>query len=826
MTGRGRAAIGLSVLLLTGTALVVAGTDGRSDADAPASPSDAASTAAPLGAAGALRAERMWRQADSVADALVLPQLEAFEASTAALLEAARDYAEHGDEARLETLRERLQAAHTAWSAGLAFAFGPADSLGHKSAIGATIDTHSVDHILGALNEACCDDDHAVWSAAYHPNVKGLDTIAYLLGRDDAERDGRARRHLARLAVAAHEDASRLVTAWRDGLVGRPPYRETLATAGEPSNPIYPALDAVTAELARGLVGSIEVIVEESLPELIEAVEAADGDAAAVSALHPALVQLRAAVGGMRRLYVGGRRLPPVPPLPDVDVDGEPVGDADALARIAVDDPSGLRAWFAPADETGDARIREDLAAAMAALGKALGEDGDGADRAASLAAAEGALGRIGDRLSETMLPLTTLEPTSPVLTANRTSSVFEDALGNMGEVAHADHELGDEAFEEAFVGDPEHATAGLGPTYNNVSCVSCHIRNGRGMPVPGQLLLRLGDGGAADAAAGSDATVVDSALAEIGHQLQEFGVGDAGPEGSVRILWDEIEGRYPDGASYTLRAPRFEVTLASNGESLPEGTLVSPRLPPPVFGLGLLEAIDEADILALADPEDRDGDGVSGRPNRIVDARTGESRLGRFGWKANSPTLELQTADAYLNDMGITSPPLPEEDGSTEIDDVTLAAATAYSQTLAAPARRLRDDAGVRRGAALFAEAGCGACHVEAFVTGEHPRYEELSGQPIAPYTDLLLHDMGPELADYRPDHEADGNEWRTAPLWGVGLAQTVLPFSGFLHDGRARTLEEAVLWHGGEAEASRERFARSSAEDREALLRFVGSL
>jgi len=431
----------------------------------------------------------------------------------------------------------------------------------------------------------------------------------------------------------------------------------------------------------------------------------------------------------------------------------------------------------------------------------------------------------------------------------NRTSSAYEEALPNLNAKGIADHDLGDVAFEEAFVLTPGLVNSGLGPVFNNTSCVSCHIRNGRGMPEPGQLLLRV----SLPSAAAIDQTSIDPtaaqggrvitaedtadfaptetlsvnrepAIPDIGNQIQDFSVVGEVPEATVKILWEETAGSYADGTPYRLRSPQFNVTL-SNGQPLPEGSKLSPRVPPHVYGTGLLEAIPEADIVALADPNDSNNDGISGKPNRVLDVETNRIALGRFGWKANSPNLHQQSAEAYLNDMGITNPLFPAADGSTEIDEATLTAAAAYAQTLAVPARSQINNPQIKQGEKLFADASCTACHIATFKTGEH-KYPSLENQTIHPFTDLLLHDMGAALADNRPDFEANGQEWRTSSLWGVGLAQTVLPYSGFLHDGRARTFEEAILWHGGEAEASKTAFVEMNQDDRTALVRFLQSL
>lgn len=416
--------------------------------------------------------------------------------------------------------------------------------------------------------------------------------------------------------------------------------------------------------------------------------------------------------------------------------------------------------------------------------------------------------------------------------TFNRTSSSYEEAAPNLTTWGELEHEEGDEAFEEAFVATSGHQNSGLGPNFNNVSCESCHIRNGRGMPEPGQLLVRvsaptIGIGDASKEASADNALAAITNMPEfpgLGNQIQDFAIYGQQSEAAVEILWQETAGAYEDGEPYRLRQPQFDITL-DNGETLVEGTPISPRIPPQVYGLGLLEAIDEADILALADPEDANGDGISGKPNYVLNVATDELELGRFGWKSGMPNLLQQSAVAYFEDMGITNPLYPAEDGSTEIDEKTLVAAAAYAQTLAVPARVMLDDPAIQRGEQLFADANCASCHATGFRTGDH-KYPSMRNQSIHPYTDMLLHDMGSGLADDRPEFQADGQEWRTPALWGIGLAQTVLPYSGYLHDGRARTFEEAILWHGGEAEQSQEAFRMMPKVDREALVKFLRSL
>ncbi len=314
--------------------------------------------------------------------------------------------------------------------------------------------------------------------------------------------------------------------------------------------------------------------------------------------------------------------------------------------------------------------------------------------------------------------------------------------------------------------------------------------------------------------------------------------MGVAG-EGDPRVVTTLVGGKYDDGSSYELSVPTYDLGDLAFGD-LAEGAMFSPRTAPQMIGLGLLSAIDEADLLANADPDDDDGDGISGRPNHVWDVTNQAVALGRFGWKANQPTLEQQDAGAFVGDIGITSGLFPSQNctaaqpgcqaatsgGDPEIDDRHLGQVDYYSKYLAVPARRDVADADVKRGAALFAQVGCTGCHTQTFKTGNLADQPELSAQTIHPYTDLLLHDMGDDLADGRPDFEADGNEWRTPPLWGIGLFKDVNGHTRYLHDGRARNLEEAVLWHAGEAENAAAAFRALSQSERDALVGFLGSL
>jgi CxxC motif-containing protein (DUF1111 family) len=382
----------------------------------------------------------------------------------------------------------------------------------------------------------------------------------------------------------------------------------------------------------------------------------------------------------------------------------------------------------------------------------------------------------------------------------------------------------------------------GLGPLYNATNCSGCHLRDGRGRPpeTPGEeflsMLMRL-------SVPGSSADMGPAPEPRYGGQLQGEAIPGVPREGRAKIRYEELAGRYADGETYSLRRPHYSIEELGYGPLAPD-VLVSPRVANHLVGLGLLEAVPEADILARADPDDRDGDGLSGRPNYVWDRVADRRALGRFGWKANQPSLLQQTAGAFNGDMGITSALFPEEsctpaqaacaaapraepgsDGP-QLKKSFLRSVVAYVSTLAVPARRRADAPEVRAGKQVFDRLGCAGCHAPVMRTGVYMSIPELSNQRIRPFTDLLLHDMGPGLADGRPDFEASGSEWRTPPLWGLGLVPTVNRHRYLLHDGRARGFAEAILWHGGEAQASQDRFVKLPKGEREALVAFLESL
>jgi CxxC motif-containing protein (DUF1111 family) len=372
-----------------------------------------------------------------------------------------------------------------------------------------------------------------------------------------------------------------------------------------------------------------------------------------------------------------------------------------------------------------------------------------------------------------------------------------------------------------------------LGPDFSASSCQGCHKRDGRGQPP-------LQDREIAPALAIQFSTVDDGGerhpgIPGYGEQLTYFGRDGAAGEGRVDIAYEKIDDDFADGTGYELRSPIYRFAALAHGP-LDARMRFSPRIAPANFGLGLLEAIPDSQILAHADPDDHDGDGISGRPNYAADLSSHVMRLGRFGWKANQPTIEQQVLRAFNSDMGVTSTIFPDDgtahgaaamgSSGVELNADDLAALLFYMKLLAVPKQRAWESASVMRGRAIFDAIGCARCHVTSFTTGDAPGFPELSRQHIHPYTDLLLHDMGPRLADDRPDGVASGSEWRTPPLWGIGLVESVNGHTRLMHDGRARGIEEAILWHGGEGAAAQSSYRRLSRPDRAELLAFLRSL
>ena len=392
---------------------------------------------------------------------------------------------------------------------------------------------------------------------------------------------------------------------------------------------------------------------------------------------------------------------------------------------------------------------------------------------------------------------------------------------------------VGNALFRANWITAPASAEGldGLGPLFNARSCSSCHLHDGRSRPpTDGEterqgLLLKIGvrrDGAS------------DAPHAHYGDQLQDDAIPGVRPEVRVDITWQATPGRYGDGEAFELLAPRYDLRELAYGP-LGDDVVLGGRVAPHLVGLGLLEAIPAAALRAQADPDDRDGDGISGRVHVLADGQ-----FGRFGWKATQPTVLAQIAGAFVHDMGITSSlhgqePLAEPQraavefasgGSPEIDDHKLERVAFYSRTLAVPTPRDADAPKVVAGRAHFTAFGCAACHVPTWTTGAIAFHAGFGGHTIHPYSDLLLHDLGPALGDGKHDGDARPGEWRTPPLWGLGLLPVVSGHERLLHDGRARGFAEAILWHGGEAEVARERFRTAPRAQRDELLAFLRSL
>ncbi len=399
----------------------------------------------------------------------------------------------------------------------------------------------------------------------------------------------------------------------------------------------------------------------------------------------------------------------------------------------------------------------------------------------------------------------------------------------------------GNAFFNQGWVEAPASTTArdGLGPLFNARSCSGCHARDGRAAPPEAGVtpfvgtLLRLsvpaGEGWAPEPTYGG--------------QLQDASNPGIPVEGVASVAWTATAGTYDDGEPFELLTPAWSIGELAHGP-LHDDVRISARVAPHMVGLGLLEAIPADRLDALADADDADGDGVRGRVQRSVDPATGDLAPGRFGWKGEMPTVRGQVAGAFNGDMGLTSPAFPlddctaaqedclgeapgdDDEGPWEVQAKVMDRTVLYSASVAVPGRRDWEARDVRRGKALFVQLGCDRCHTPRHETGPYAEVPEFEGETIWPYTDLLLHDMGDGLADDRPVGEASGRMWKTPPLWGLGLVPDVNGHQRLLHDGRARGFAEAILWHGGEAQDSRDAFAALSATERARVVTFLEDL
>jgi len=443
--------------------------------------------------------------------------------------------------------------------------------------------------------------------------------------------------------------------------------------------------------------------------------------------------------------------------------------------------------------------------------------------------------------------PIATLEPSEVFPggdTTNRLlimgSNAFIRPASNLSPENEAFFYSGNGWFNQNFVEAPASALTrdGLGPFFNAESCSGCHFKDGRGKALSGDgndplgVLFRLSIPGLAE-----HGTVIPDPT--YGDQLQPFGILHVPAEARMQVQWEEVPATYADGTSFSLRKPTYDITDFGYGQP-DEELLLSPRVAPFIIGMGLLEAISEQDLLNAADPNDVDQNGISGRINYVWSVQLEEKGIGRFGWKAEQPTVRQQSAAALSGDLGVTSSLFPDQNcteaqvecaeamtgGEPELEDHILDRIEVYTQSVAVPIRRNWDKTEVLRGKLIFNQIGCADCHTPSYVTGTASSLSEMHEQTIWPYTDLLLHDMGEALADNRPIFDATGSEWRTPPLWGLGLIPTVNKHDHLLHDGRARGFAEAILWHGGEAEQSKESFRTLSSAERQAVISFLESL
>ncbi len=427
--------------------------------------------------------------------------------------------------------------------------------------------------------------------------------------------------------------------------------------------------------------------------------------------------------------------------------------------------------------------------------------------------------------------------------------NAFSLPSANIPLLEKLDFNVGNSFFRNPWVIAPASTDArdGLGPLFNTNGCQNCHIKDGRGHAPSSHsdnavsLLVRLSIPESHSRQRKSHESVIPEP--NYGGQLQDFSIPGIEPEGRVHIEYSDVVMTFADGEKVTLRKPSLSIVQLAYGELHP-AVLLSARIAPPMIGLGLLEAIEEEKIRQRADPEDKNGDGISGRANDVWSHAQQKLVLGRFGWKAGEPSVRQQNAGAFNGDLGLTSSIFVKDDctstqkkclnapngngpeGAPEVSDKILDFVTFYAKNLAVPARRDINKPSVKKGERLFAELGCVDCHQPQWKTSSDYSMSWLANQTIYPYTDLLLHDMGAGLADNRPEFLANGQEWRTPPLWGIGLSKVVSSEAGFLHDGRARNLLEAILWHGGEASSSQQAFMMLSKKNRSAVIDFLNSL
>ena len=390
-------------------------------------------------------------------------------------------------------------------------------------------------------------------------------------------------------------------------------------------------------------------------------------------------------------------------------------------------------------------------------------------------------------------------------------------------------------------------AKDGLGPFFSSTSCDGCHISDGRGhlpkLEIDKDLVSAVIQIGQPDKIENVYEKNRDDSI--YGGQLSEFSTESVLEEAEISIKYEFLNVAYDDGSIIQLKKPRVIIDKLNYG-NLESNTSSSIRIAQMMIGLGLIENIAEENILKLEDVDDSDGDGISGKANYSWDLQENKFKLGRFGWKASQPTVLQQTADAFYHDMGLSNKFYPNASNCTEsqvecnksisgnseiydnfeVSNDQLDLVTFYSSQLGVPAARNQKKPDVIAGRKLFYDIGCNSCHVEKHITRGDGPFENLNNQVISPYSDFLLHDMGEGLSDDVPEFQANGNEWRTPPLWGIGLTKIVSGRESYLHDGRAETLEEAILWHGGESILTINKFKKLDINQRNQLLKFISSL
>ncbi|GIX42482.1 MAG: thiol oxidoreductase [Leptospiraceae bacterium] len=422
------------------------------------------------------------------------------------------------------------------------------------------------------------------------------------------------------------------------------------------------------------------------------------------------------------------------------------------------------------------------------------------------------------------------------------TVNAFDHGASNLSRDRFLRFESGNSFFNTTWTNPGSSARDGLGPFFINDSCRGCHIRDGVGSAPKlnekiNAMTIQI------SLSNGIDSNGGPLPVPEYGLQLNNRDIyNNQKPEANPMVIgYDTKIITFPDGYQVILKKPIFNLNF-NYGE--PADYVYSPRIAPKIIGLGLLAAIKEEDILSRADENDLNNDGISGKPNYVWNKKTMQIELGRFGWKANQPTIDQQNQGAFNGEIGITTPLFPDENctltshpsidcnnppsgnSSPEVNQSIVELVEFYTHLIAVPVRRNYKDSDVLLGKEIFFQIGCESCHRQKYITGNLQGFPEVSNQKIYPYTDLLLHDMGDDLKDDRKQFQANGKEWRTPPLWGLGLVQRVNSNAGFLHDGRAQTIEEAILWHGGEAEQSKQKYVQLSRSEREALIKFLNSL